>query len=63
MSAGTVSFYDGLTLLGEAPLVLQGGMQVASLTVSLAEGRHDITVTTGGRLGPRSAAVRIVVAR
>lgn len=63
VSGGTISFYDGLAFLGEAPVTLEGGVQVANVTVSLAAGRHDIRASFRGRLGPRSDAVRIVVAR
>lgn len=61
LPAGTIAFYEGVIRLGEAPVVLQGGLQVASLTVSLREGRHDITAGTTGRFGARSEAVRVVV--
>ena len=61
LPAGTIAFYEGVLRLGEAPVVLQGGLQVASLTVSLREGGHDVTAGTTGRFGARSEAIRIVV--
>ncbi|HEY6471930.1 MAG TPA: Ig-like domain-containing protein [Acidimicrobiales bacterium] len=47
--SGSVSFYDGTTLLGSTPVTVSGGTGNASLTVSnLAPGTHHITATYSG---------------
>jgi Bacterial Ig-like domain (group 3) len=47
--AGTVTFNEGATVLGSAPLLLVTGAMTAKITVpTLAFGPHSITATYGG---------------
>ena len=61
VSSGTVRFYDGLRLLGEAQVVSQGRMQVAHLTVTLPPGRYEITASASGAWAQRSERVAVNV--
>ena len=46
---GTVTFAEGATVLGTAPLALVGSAETAALAVpGLAVGTHDLTATYGG---------------
>jgi len=62
--SGTMSFYDGTTLLGAAPLRLElnGSMQAALLTPGLTEGLHILTAVYDGN-GAVSPSKPVYVAR
>ncbi len=63
--SGSVSFYDGATLLGSTPVTVSAGTGNASLTVSnLAPGAHSITATYSGDVnyaGSTSSALSLTV--
>lgn len=60
----SIRFYDGLRLLGSAPVASDGRAWVASLTVTdLEPGNREITAVAGGlsRVGTTTATVRVSV--
>jgi hypothetical protein len=65
--SGTVTFTDGATTLGSAPVALTGSTYTASLSVSgLAVGSHSIMATYGGAtsyLGSASSALSQTVTK